>query len=202
MRFTVFRHAAYDTPWWAVTNPGHGRFHRPGQDIVQYLSLHPLGPAAEMLRHHVGPDGDPDDLLLNLWTATVDVDDDDVTQIDFDDCADYGIAVDELVGDDYRTTQALAAAVQATGATAMVAPSAALPGTHNLMLFGVRVLHPYLWAPVTVDEIPTGHLTDGARPPAEVAAHVRWRGTAHKAAEEWKANGTYDLFMDPIATRW
>lgn len=202
MKFTVFRHAAYDTPWRAISSRDEGRFHRPGQDIVQYLSLHPLGPAAEMLRHHMGPDGDPDTVLLNLWTATVDVDDDDVTWIDFKDCHAYSITVDELVGDDYGPTQALAAAVQATGATAMVAPSAALPGTHNLMLFGVRVLHPYLWAPMTADEIPTGHLTDGARPPAEVAAHIRWWGTAHNAAEQWKATGAYDLFTDPIATRY
>lgn len=199
MRFTVFRHAAYDTPWRALPSPGQGRFHRPGQDIVQYLGLHPLGPAAEMLRHNLGPDGDPDDVLLNLWTATVDVDE--VTWIDFDDCAAHGITVDELVGDDYQPTQALAAAVLGSGSTAMVAPSAALPGTHNLMLFGVRFLHPYLWKPLMNDEIPTGHLTDGARPPAEVAAHVRWLGAAHMAAEQWKATGTYDLFKDPVAIR-
>jgi RES domain len=152
-----------------------------------------------MLRHNLGPDGDADHVLLNLWTATVDVDE--VTRIDFDDCAKYGITVDELVGDDYQPTQALAATVLASGATAMVAPSAALPGTHNLMLFGVRFLHPYLWKPLTDDDIPTGHLSDGARPPAEVAAHVRWKGTAHTAAEQWKATGAYDPFDDPIATR-
>lgn len=201
MRFTVFRHAAYDTPWRALPSPAPGRFHRPGQDIVQYLSLHPLGPAAEMLRHNVGPGGDPDQVLLNLWTAQVDLDEMTLTWIDFDDCAAHGTTADELVGEDYRPTQALAAAVQATGASAMVAPSAALPGTHNLMLFGVRFLHPYLWAPLTVDEIPTGHLTDGARPAAEVAAHVRWCGTAHRAAEQWKTTGSYDLFDDPAATR-
>jgi hypothetical protein len=55
---------------------------------------------------------------------------------------------------------------------------------------------------VTDDDIPTGHLSDGARPPAEVAAHVRWMGDAHKAAEQWKTTGAYDLFKDPAATRW
>ena len=52
------------------------------------------------------------------------------------------------------------------------------------------------------EEIPTGHLTDGARAAAEILAHVRWFGTAHTAAEQWKAAGTYDLFDDPMATRW
>jgi hypothetical protein len=31
---------------------------------------------------------------------------------------------------------------------------------------------------------------------------VRWFGTPHKAVEQWKATGVYDLFDDPIATRW
>jgi hypothetical protein len=159
-----------------------------------------LGPAAEMLRHNVGPDGDPDDVVLNLWTAVLDIDD--VTRVDFDDCERYGRTVDELVGDDYTPTQALGGAVKASGAIAMVVPSAALPGTHNLILFGVRLLHPFLWEPLMPEEVPTGHLTDGARAAAEVAGHVRWFGTAHTAAEQYKATGTYDLFDDPMASRW
>jgi hypothetical protein len=84
----------------------------------------------------------------------------------------------------------------------LIVPSAALPGTHNLILFGVRLLHPYLGEPLGTEEIPTGHLTDGARPAAEVAAHVRWFGNPHASAEQWKATGTYDLFDDPSVTRW
>jgi hypothetical protein len=200
MRFTAFRHAAYDTPWWAFPSSRKGRFHRPGRDTVQYLSLHPLGPAAEMLRHNVGPDGEPDDVLLNLWTAVVDIDD--VTRIDFADCERHGLTADELVGDDYTPTQALGDDVRASGATAMVVPSAALPGTHNLIVCGVRLLYPFLWEPLMPEEILTGHLTDGARAAAEVVRHVRWFGTPHPAAEQWKATGTYDLFDDPIASRW
>ena len=200
MRVTVFRHASYDSPWWAFPSSRAGRFHRAGRDTVQYLSLHPLGPAAEMLRHHVGPNGDPDDVILNLWAAVLDVDD--VIRVDFDDCACYGLSADELVGDDYTPTQALADAARDSGATALKVPSAALPGTHNLIMFGVRVLNPLLREPLTPEEVPTGHLTDAARCPAEVAAHVRWFGAPHKAAQQWKTTGQYDLFDDPTATRW
>lgn len=200
MRLTAFRHAAYDSPWRALPSLREGRFHRAGEEVVQYLSLHPLGPAAEMLRHNVGPGGGPDDVIINLWTTTLDLDA--VTEIDFGDCETYGCTPAELVGDDYAATQQLAERVRATGADAMVVPSAALPGTRNLVMFGVRVLHPYLWKPVTPEEVPTGHLSDAARPAAEVQAHVRWFGRPHRAFEQWQATGAYDLFDDPVATRW
>jgi hypothetical protein len=199
MRLTVFRHASYDSPWWAFSSSRPGRFHRAGRDTVQYLCLHPLGPAAEMLRHDVGPSGNPNDAVLNLWAAVIGVDD--VTRVDFDDCAGYGLTPDELVGEDYTPTQALAEAVRGAGATGIIVPSAALPGTHNLILFGVRVRHPFLSAPLIPEEVPTGHLSDGARSPAEVAPHVRWFGSPHWAVEQWKATGKYDLFDDPMAIR-
>lgn len=200
MRLTVFRHASYDSPWWAFPSPRTGRFHRAGSDTVQYLSLHPLGPAAELLRHNVGPRGNPDDLLLNLWVAVVDVDE--VMRVDFGECAGYGLSPDELVGDDYAPTQALADTVRDGGAAAMIVPSAALPGTDNLVIFGARVLHPFLATSFVAEEIPTGHLSDAASAPAEVAAHVRWFGARHAALEQWKATGAYDPFDDPLATRW
>ena len=161
MKLTVFRHAACDTPWWAFPSSRSGRFHRARSDTVQYLSLHPLGPAAEMLRHNVGPRGDPDDVVLNLWAAVVDVEE--VLPVDFDDCASYGLTADELVGDDYTPTQTLADAVRERGVAAMQVPSAALPGTHDLLLFGARVLNSFLREPLTPEEVPTGHLTDAAR---------------------------------------
>ncbi|WP_163695654.1 hypothetical protein [Mycolicibacterium sarraceniae] len=106
--------------------------------------------------------------------ATVDVED--VVGVDLDDCETYGRTVDELVGDDYSATHALADTVQATG-------------THNLIVFGVRLLHPHLMEPQGVEDVPAGRLTDGARPAAEVAAPVRWFGNPHASAEQWKATG-------------
>jgi RES domain len=200
MIFTAFRHAAYDSPWWVIPSSRSSRFNRARQDTTQYLCLHPLGPAAEMLRHNVGPDGNPDQVILNLWTATFEVDH--LVRIDFDDCAGFGCTPEELVGDDYGPTQALAERLQAAGARAMVVPSAALPGTHNLILFGECVLHPYLWQPLAPEEIPTGHLTDGGRVAAELSSRVRWFGGEHVALEQWKLTGGYELFDDPLATRW
>ena len=54
-------------------------------------------------------------------------------QVDFDDCARYGLPPDELVGDDYTRTQTFADAIRDRGATAMIVPSAALPGQHGAL---------------------------------------------------------------------
>jgi len=199
-RLLAYRHAAYDTPWWAFPSSRHGRFHRATAETVQYWSLHPLGPAAEMLRHNVGPFGDPDDVLVNLWAARLEVDN--VVEITFDDCATHAISPDELVGDDYTPTQLLADNLRAGGAAGFIVPSAALPGTGSLALFGARVIHPYLAVPLSLGECPTGHLSDGARPPGEVAPLVRWFGAPHRALEQWKTTGTYVALQDPLASRW
>ena len=200
MKVVAYRHAAYDSPWWAYPSSREGRFHRAGIDTVQYLALHPLAPAAEMLRHNLGPTGNADDALLNLWAAAVDLED--IVVISFNDCASHGITADELVGDDYTPTQVLADRARTAGSQGLIVPSAALPGTESLVLFGTRLLYPYFWSPISPEEIPTGHLTDGARPAAELRGLVRWFGDPHSALEQWKLTGSYERLEDPLAARW
>lgn len=197
----AYRHAAYDSPWWANSDSRHGRFHRALEHPTQYLSLHPFGPAAEMLRHNVGPAGmnDTDTVVLNLWAMIIEADG--IIDINFDNCAGFGITPEELVGDDYGPTQALAGQLRGH-ASGISVPSAALPGTENLVLFGPRVTHPYLITPITPEECRTGHLTDGGRSPGEVVDLVRWIGTPHLAMERWKKTGAYIPLDDPLPKRW
>jgi hypothetical protein len=197
-----YRHAAYDSPWWANPNSRRGRFHRALEHPTHYWSLHPLGPAAEMLRHNVGPAGvdDADTVTLNLWVAALDGDD--IVDVGFANCPDFGIQPDELVGDDYRPTQALADELRGGDVRGIRVPSAALPWTDNLVLFGPRVIHPYLLPTITPEECRTGHVTDGGRPAAEVVPLVRWIGAPHAALDEWKVSGDYRALEDPMATHW
>jgi hypothetical protein len=196
----AFRHASYDSPWWPVPSSRPGRFHRARIEVAQYLCLHPMGPAAEMLRNQVGPAGDPDELLLNLWAGDVDLDG--IAEVSFDNCSGFGISPEDLVGDRYGPTQDLASRLRIEGWAGLLVPSAALPGTETLVLFGPRVWHPFLLPILSPEEIPTAHVTDAARSPAEVAAYVRWRGTAHLALDVWKATQRYEPFVDELATRW
>lgn len=197
----AYRHAAYDTPWRVNPSPRAGRFHRALEQPVQYLCLHPLGPAAEMLRHHFTPDTVDEDLAtlrLNLWAVAVD--DAGVTEVTFDNALVHGIAPEDLVGEDYTLTQEWADRLREPGVAGVTVPSAALPGTDNLVLFGPRVLHPYLANPLDpAIEVRTGHLSDAARSPVEVVDQVRWIGDRHSALETWTATGTIPLFLDPLA---
>ena len=75
-------------------------------------------------------------------------------------------------------------------------PSAALPGTDNLVLFGPRVADDSLGEPVGRGT-PTGHLTDYAHPPQKLWPYVRWMG-AHSALVAWQSTGVYEHFQDPM----
>ena len=195
----AYRHAAYDTPWLVNPSRRAGRFHRALDAVTQYLALHPLGPSAEVVTHAFGRDVAPEDvaaLRLDLWAVLVD--DADVLRVGFADAADHGIVPDALVGDDYAATQAWADGLRSAGVPGVVVPSAALPGTENLVLFGPRVAHPYLLDPQGAVEVPTGHLADAARAPAEVLGVARWPGEPHAALVQWRATGVVVPLADPV----
>jgi hypothetical protein len=201
---TAYRHAAYDSPWWVIPSTREGRFNGVHEeDPTQYLALHPLGPTAELLRHQLrGVDVNrADTILLNLWAVLVDAEG--VINISFDNCeSNYEITPEELVGDDFAPTQALTTRLRAAGVQGFTVPSAALPGTDNLILLGPRVAHSYLEVPVTPEECQTGHLSDGARPALEVLPLVRFEGAPHAALDGWNATGIYERLTDPLAVRW
>jgi hypothetical protein len=197
LKLIGYRHSSHSDPLWPVPNSTDGRFHRKGQ-IAQYLCLHPLGPAAEMLRHQLGPRAVVQirEVVLSLWA--IQVSDEGIIEITFDNCTDYSIEPAQLVADNYFFTQDLADGFHAGGLAGIKVPSAALPGTDNLVLFGPRVADDYLGEPVPPEELSTGHLTDYAHPSPELWPYVRWIGMPHSALSDWKSSGVYERFHDPI----
>jgi RES domain len=199
----AYRHAAYDTPWWVLPSTRPGRYNSDfAAGPTQYLALHPLGPAAELLRNVLSrPDEEfADQVQLNLWAVLVE--DEGVVDLSFETAESYGITPEDLVGSDYGATQAVADRLRGDGVPGLRVPSAALPGTDNLVLFGPKLAHPYLEASVTPEECQTGHLSDAARPAREVLPLVRWSGTGHSALAEWRATGNYRAFDEPLPLRW
>ncbi|GIU84517.1 MAG: hypothetical protein KatS3mg008_1292 [Acidimicrobiales bacterium] len=161
----VYRSADWDTPWWVQPNRGPGRFHTVNSLPTQYLSDHPLTVFAERLRH-LGQAfvADLHTARWRCWAMKIEVTHLEV--IDFDNARSFGISPDELVGDDWKPCQDLARRLREEGVPGLVVPSAALPGTRNIVLFGPRVASPFLLGPVDLDiDVPTAHTAEEATPP-------------------------------------
>lgn len=155
----VYRAISGRKPLWWEANHIEGRFNRaaplrglPAEDMVatQYLCLHPLGPMSEAIRHDATvADGlRPSVSEVRRLRKTVSVHRvrlEAVLPVTVKSAEEMGIAAAHLLGDDWLPTQRWAAELRARlpRLTALRVPSAALPGTENLVVFG-RCL-PWRW---------------------------------------------------------
>lgn len=196
---TLFRHAAWDDPWWVNENRNAGRYNYAGRDSTQYLCLHPLGVSAEFLRH-LGPasSDDIEGMRLRLWAMQLDLTG--FLEITFDNATEFGLTPQGLVGDDYSATQKFSQSLRDQNVAGFVAPSAALPGTRIAVLLGPRLVTGWQHPPLDPQQVQTAHTIDG--PPAiEVLPYVRWFGQPHRALEEWLRAGAFDAFEEPAVPR-
>jgi RES domain-containing protein len=167
-----YRHCDYRTPlrssFQAQRRPG--RYHRGTEDEpTQYLCLHPLGPHAEALRRYDARTP-ADARVLDLRTWALDVDVSGLEEIPF---------ADAWVADDHTACQDLADMLRESGRAGMIVPSAALPGTRNVVIFGGRSAAPYNLSLVGATEVSasiTGEHGCGLETLVEL---VRFRGDAH-----------------------
>lgn len=97
------------------------------------------------------------------------------------------------MSEDYTASQALAASARSAAVDALVVPSAALPGTSNLVLLGPRVMSQWLMEPVDDVDVPSAVAADRAGAPLAVLPHVRWRGEPHAALDAWRAGASFTL---------
>jgi len=190
-----YRFAAYATPLRTVPASQPARFNLGDEDEpTQYLSLHPLGPLAELMRN--ADLRTPEQVrAVRVRTWAVDVPLDELPQISFDNADGFEITAEELVRDDRSACQQLAGRLR--GQTpGVIVPSAALPGTQNVVLFGPRVAAPYLTEPVSTLDIPASMTAADARPLVSLLDIVRFLGDRHPALEAWQ-RGTNFPFVEP-----
>ena len=105
------------------------------------------------------------------------------------------------MSDDLRACHRLADRLRAAGAGGAIVPSAALPGTENVVLFGERAAAPYVIEPVSAIDVPASLTADGGRPPLGVLDRVRRRGMPHAALEAWRAGEAF-RFAEPSWAEW
>jgi hypothetical protein len=190
-----YRFAAYATPLRTVPAAQPARFNRGDEDDpTQYLSLHPLGPHAELMRN--SDLRTPEQVRaarMRTWALEVPLDD--LPEVSFDTADRFGITAEELVADDRSACQRLAARLRGQSSGLLV-PSAALPGTRNVILFGSRVAAPYLTVPMSTLDIPSSVTSEAGRPLVSLLDIVRFTGDVHLALDAWQ-QGTVFTFVEP-----
>ncbi len=192
----LYRHATFGTPLRTEPARQPGRFHDEGQaEPTQYLCLHPLGPLAELMRgHSLRLPEQIRQVRARTWALRLTHDD--LPEITFDSAGDHGLKARDLVADDPARCRRLATALRRTGTPGIVVPSAALPGTRNVVLFGPRVGSPYLLEPLGEVDVPASITAHAGRPVASLIDRVRYRGDVHAGLRAWQRGDAY-AFDEP-----
>lgn len=178
----------------AATVPA--RFHRGTEaEPTQYLALHPLGPHAETIRNHdLTEVAQVRAFEIRTWALAVETDQ--LLEVDFDSAATFGISADALVADDYAGCHTLADDLRARNVPGIIVPSAALPGTRNIVLFGARVAAPYPTVPTSPVDVPASITGENGQPLENLLPQVRMIGAPHPALDAWTANQPF-VFLEP-----
>jgi len=200
---TTFRLAAYETPLWAIENFSAGRYNDVGDGATQYLSLHPMTPWAELLRNERRRSAEAAlQLRLPLWTIKLDLNRA-PTEITFDNASAHGLTADDLVADDESACRDFARKFRSDpdGPRALLVPSAALPGTQNLVLLDPHVAISYLAEPIAPEDLPTCMAAQDGRCPDELwnLVHHHHSPRMHAELEAWHDNGSFEFAEPPVS---
>jgi hypothetical protein len=197
----AYRLASWRRPLRTEPSRVAGRFHRMTEAApTQYLCLHPVGPWAEFVRSSELQTREQLALVRHrTWALRVDLEG--LPRIGFAEAAEHGLRPGDLVSDDLRACHRLADRLRGQGVEGAIIPSAALPGTDNIVLFGERAAAPYLIEPFSHIDVPASLTADGGRPPLGVLDRVRRRGAPHPALEAWRA-GVQFRFAEPSWAEW
>jgi hypothetical protein len=197
----AFRLANYETPLWAIENFSSGRYNTAGSGFTQYLSLHPLTPWAELLRNEDRRTQDRAVLMrYPLWAIRAQIEGEPF-HLTFENAVDFGLRPDDLVSDDHGPCRAFADVFRSGGPSAFIAPSAALPGTTNLVVLQPRVLVSYNQVPFDEIDWPGSMTAQDGRCPNGLwdLVHYRASGTKHPALDAWERGDTF-AFGEPEVT--
>lgn len=201
MELVCYRASSYLTPvrarahGWSST----GRYHDWGSPATQYLSLHPLTPWAELVRNQRCRDlDDALEARIAIWAIRL-VLEREPAAVDYDAAAAEALATRiepaELVSDDARKCRVLADAHRADPSAPKVirVPSAALPGTDNIVIFGRRRAIRYEATPLRAIQVPAAVSSVDSRLPRDLFRLVRRLGDRHGGYERWCRGEIYEL---------
>jgi RES domain-containing protein len=198
--WVAYRIAAWDTPFWSLPNRREGRFNYPGKSETQYLALHPLTPWAEIARNERRVERhELEEIRLPVWVARLVLDEEPI-EIGFDDADGWELEPEDLIADDRSACQALGERIRRDSdlPDTLVVPSAALPGTKNLIVFGPRVISSYLLEPIDYQDAPASLVSERSMIPAGLETSIRHFDAPHRAFEAWREGNDF-VFEEPPA---
>jgi RES domain-containing protein len=179
----AWRYANYDTPFWARNNTRNGRWNTAGEAAVQYLAMEPNGAWAELIRSEaLRTEEEIATVRIPIWVAAVN--EVVVDYSTFDSAEAAGFAPDALVDDDWARCQEEGRRLRGLGYTGVIAPSAALPGAKNLVIFGPRILWAWRRPLVLSATIPATVAAVGS-PASGLVGRVRQVGEGHAGLAEY-----------------
>ena len=183
----VYRATSYDVPLWAHPNRRSARWNTAGDDCpTNYTCLDAEGPWAEVLRWEgIRTDEVAREYRTTIWQLRVD-EGAIVDYATFEKAEAAGFPPTALVDDDQERCRAEAVRLRGTGARGVLSPSAALPGTVCLTLFGPRVQVSWTTKITLASMVAAQKLTTGA-PPDGLAARTRHYGTPHSGLASFLA---------------
>jgi RES domain-containing protein len=197
----VYRSCGHEAPLWGFPNLSDGRYNRAGRQPTQYLAFHPMTPWAEVMRNlnRRTPD-EARQMRVPLWAFQLTLADDPV-DISFDNVDGYSLDPEDLVADDQTACRALSATLYGLGVRSFTAPSAALPGTKNLVVLEAAAVSDYHLEPVDPVDWPAAMLAQDGRCPENLWDNVHYRGTGtpHPALQAWQDGDEFE-FEQPGVT--
>ena len=185
----AYRATSYDVPLRVAENRRSGRWNIAHSGTVQYLCLDAEAPFAEKVRHeNLRTEAEVAMYNITLWELQVH----EGVVVDygtFEKAEDAGFPPDALVDDDHERCQKEAQRLVSLGARGILSPSAALPGSVNLTLFGQRVEVRWSARPGVSSAVPAQKLATG-HPPTGLVDRVRFMGDAHPLLDHHLAHGS------------
>lgn len=182
----AFRYSNYDTPFWVRPNSEPGRWHTAGDGATQYLSTTVDGAWAELVRaEELHSEQEMALVRMPMWIVEVHVQR--IADYEtFEKAEKAGFPPEALIDDDHSRCQEEGKRLREAGFQGVLAPSAALPNSLNLTLFGPRIASTWRRRPLLASSIPAMRIAVGA-PPEGIVGRVRHRGEKHRLHEEFRA---------------
>lgn len=182
----AYRATSYDVPFWTRANRRDGRWSIAHDGSTQYFTLDTDAAFAEKLRHEdLRTEESAHMYTTTIWQARIDQG----SIVDYStwEKADAaGFPAEALVDDDHERCQVEAQWLKGHGVGGVVSPSAALPGSLNITLFGPRVALAWGSTVRLASTIPAGRVATG-RAPSGLTERVRYFGDPHPLLEEYLA---------------